>query len=375
MGVGCRRFAASKWNCGFATTAWPARSCAVLDCPSSYAVSRALLASPALNGCLFPLTQVGQSSDIQPCVLAVMSMLAIDDPEIADAMKYALVELLRNVVQHARSRIGAVVVGAYYPKAGIVNLSVADIGCGIRTSLQDRYPEINNDYKAVKFAIQPHVSGTFQAGAYQSMADNAGLGLFFIKEIAMLSGGGFFLASGSMLADLWGNADGSPGKEYHTSASGWRGTFGMLQLRRGRIAEFNSVLQVCRQLAAATRKDPSDLKLDFIDSVPELDGLTVVRVKEFEENVEAAAAVRDGRIVPSLDSGELVVLDFQGIRAATQSFAHALIYRVLRDAKHVEMSLSVACADKATEEAIRAVAAYAKVKNSDDEHPREDVPS
>ncbi|PYQ18200.1 MAG: hypothetical protein DMF81_25615, partial [Acidobacteria bacterium] len=138
--------------------------------------------------------------------------------------------------QHARSRIGGVVTATYFPKTGLVDVAVADIGCGIRATLHERYQEIRDDYKAVKFAIQPHVSGTFQRGAYESMANNAGLGLFFIKEIATLSGGGFFLASGSMLADLWGNLDGSPGKRYFLAkAGGWRGTFALLQLRRDRI--------------------------------------------------------------------------------------------------------------------------------------------
>lgn len=312
---------------------------------------------------LVPLTQVHSSSDIQPCVSVVMNILALDDQEMADAIRYSLVELLRNVVQHARSRIGGVVTAAYFPKAGIVDVVVADMGCGIRAALHERYPEIKDDYKAVKFAIQPHVSGTFQRGAYESMADNAGLGLFFIKEIATLSGGGFFLASGSMLADLWGNYDGSPGKKYFVSkSSGWRGTFALLQLRRNRIEEFSAVLQRCREIAAEVRKDPTELKLDFLDEVPEVEGLITVLVKPFEENVEAAADIRERIILPSLQAGNLVVLDFSSIRAATQSFIHALMYRVFRDGPNVEVVLSVASADPATQEAIRAVAAYARVR-------------
>ena len=212
---------------------------------------------------------------------------------------------------------------------------------------------------------QPHVSGTFQRGAYQSMADNAGLGLFFIKEIATLSGGGFFLGSGKMLADLWGYKDGSPGKRYFVArGDGWRGTLAMLQLRRKRIGEFNSVLQTCRDLAAAARRSPMELKLDFIDEVPLVEGLIVVRVKDFEEDVEAAAAVREQTLLPALAAGQLVVLDFSGIRAATQSFAHAMTYRVFRDARNVEVALSFACADAATREAIRAVSAYAAISHS-----------
>ncbi len=50
--------------------------------------------------------------------------------------------------------------------------------------------------KALKFSLLPHVSGTFGRSEYSSMQDNAGLGLFFIKEITTRAGGGFFLAPG-----------------------------------------------------------------------------------------------------------------------------------------------------------------------------------
>ena len=314
---------------------------------------------------IFPLTQIHKSKEIQPCVNELMKLLAIEDTEIADAIRYSLVELLRNVVQHAYSDIGAVVIGNYYPKAGQVDIVVADFGRGIRMALQERYREIKDDYKAVKFALQPHVSGTFAHGAYESMASNAGLGLFFIREIAARSGGGFFLGSGSMLAAIRGGENGVPQKRYYTTKTdGWRGTVAVLQLRRGYIEEFDSLLQRCREIAAVVRRDPTELKLDFIDEVPELEELVIVRVKSFEEDVEVADQVREERIIPALQSEHLVVLDFSGIRAATQSFVHALLYRVFRDGRNTETSLSIACSDNATQEAIRAVTAYARVPDN-----------
>ena len=318
--------------------------------------------SPEATSRIFPLAQIHTSSEIQPCVSALVDLLAVEDEEIADAIKYSLIELLRNVVQHAASTIGAVVIGNYFPQVGQVDVVVADCGCGIRAAMNERYREIGDDYKAVKFALQPHVSGTFQRGAYESMASNAGLGLFFIKEIATRSSGGLFLGSGSMLAALRGNPDGSPSRRYITSKThGWPGTLALLQLKRGNIEEFGDLLQRCRDIAAEVRRDPSELKLDFIDDVPELVGTTVVTIRDFEENVERADSVREAQILPALESDGLVILDFSGVRAATQSFIHALLYRVFRDGDHVEISLSIAGADRATQQAIRAVAAYARV--------------
>lgn len=312
---------------------------------------------------VFPLTRIAESKQISPIATALMSILKIEDEELEGAVKYALVELLRNIVQHSRSRIGGLVSAVYFPRTGIVDVVVADIGCGLRASLREAYREINSDQKAVRFALLPHVSGTFQSGAYQNMRDNAGLGLFFIKEIASRAGGGFFLGSGDMLADIWGNKDGSLGKKYvQARRGGWRGTFALLQLRKDSIGEFGSLLAKCREIAAEVRKNRSQLAVDFVDEKLEVEGLTTVKVKEFEEDVEAAAAIRENVIIPTLENENLIVLDFSGTRAATQSFVHALMYRVFRDGENLESCLSVSCADSATEEAIKAVAAYAAVE-------------
>lgn len=314
---------------------------------------------------IFPLTRIRESKEIGGIVSSVMHLLELDDNEVADAVKYALVELLRNVVQHARSRIGGLVSAVYFPESEIVDVIVADIGCGLRSSLRDSYKEINTDQKAVRFALQPHVSGTFYSGAYQSMRDNAGLGLFFIKEIAARSMGGFFLGSGDELADIRGTEEGDLKKSYiHSTTGGWRGTFAVLQLKKHSIGEFDSLLAKCREIAAEVRKNRSSFIVDFVDQPLEIDGLTVIKIKDFEEDVEAAADIRERVILPTLMNDQLLVLDFSDIRAATQSFVHALMYRVFRDGKNLETCLSVSCADKATEEAIRAVAAYAAVEGS-----------
>lgn len=314
------------------------------------------------------LTRITRSDEIAGFTSDVMRLLQIEDPEIEGAVKYSLVELLRNVVQHAHSPIGGVAMAQYYPNTGLVELVVADMGVGIKTTLQTNYPEIDDDFKALRFATQPHVSGTFSPGAYAQMKENAGLGLFFIKQIVTLSGGGFFLASGKFLENIWGDAEGVQRKKFRDAKNdGWPGTFAVLQLRRDTIIDFDSVLRVCRELAEQARKDPSELSLDFLDEIPPLEGLVVVKVAEFEENVEEAARVRDLIIEPSLASGKIVVLDFSGIRFATQSFVHALMYKILRDSLHAASGLSIANSTRSTREAILAVAGYARV--SDESKP------
>lgn len=50
----------------------------------------------------------------------------------------------------------------------------------------------------------------------------------------------------------------------------------------------------------------------------------------FAENKDVAGDIRLTEILPALEKGEEVVLDFTGVGAATQSFIHALISDVIR---------------------------------------------
>ncbi|MEX0605252.1 MAG: DUF4325 domain-containing protein [Marinobacter sp.] len=308
------------------------------------------------------LVRIRTSKEIPKFANDVMTILAIDDVEVAGAIKYSLIELLRNVIQHSFSAIGGVAMAQYFPKSGLVEICVADCGLGIKDTLKQSYPEIDKDIKAVKFATQPHVSRTFGATLYDSMKDNAGLGLFFIKQITSLASGRFFLGSGNALANIWGDKDGEQQKTYKVARnSGWPGTFAYLQLRKDSIAEFDQILQSCRHVAAEARKYPNELALDFIFEIPDIEDLYIISVSTFEEDVEKAAEIRDTEIIPRINSGSMVVIDFSSVSFATQSFVHALIYKVIRDGQQLGSTLSVANCSSSTREAVMAVAAYAKI--------------
>ena len=50
----------------------------------------------------------------------------------------------------------------------------------------------------------------------------------------------------------------------------------------------------------------------------------------FAENKDVGSAIRTQDILPALEQGEEVVLDFEHVETATQSFVHSLISDVLR---------------------------------------------
>lgn len=55
------------------------------------------------------------------------------------------------------------------------------------------------------------------------------------------------------------------------------------------------------------------------------------KVGEFAENKDIARDIRLQEIIPALEKNEEVILDFEKVGAATQSFIHALISDALRN--------------------------------------------
>lgn len=53
-------------------------------------------------------------------------------------------------------------------------------------------------------------------------------------------------------------------------------------------------------------------------------------VGSFAENKDIAREIRLSQIIPALDKNEEVILDFENINSATQSFIHALISDLMR---------------------------------------------
>ena len=53
-------------------------------------------------------------------------------------------------------------------------------------------------------------------------------------------------------------------------------------------------------------------------------------VTSFAENKDLAREIRVKKIIPALEKNKEIILDFNGIEAATQSFIHALISDLIR---------------------------------------------
>jgi len=273
-----------------------------------------------------------------------------------DAVMYAMAELGRNVVQHAFSAIGGVAIAQHFPDSHRVQVAICDAGQGVLESLQTNYPELGNDLEALKFSLLPHVSGAVQSGMYHESV-NAGLGLFFCKEICWRAGGSFWIASRRALIGI--KEEDLPGRNrVYRNINLWPGTLVALDFPDDGVPNFDGFLEICRNLAAKARQASGQSGLDFLATVPEIDGVYVIQVKDFLEDVQQAAQIREAQLVPRVAAGEPVVLDFSGTRFVTQSFVHALLNSLLKKPGSLARVSFVNCTNS-TKEAIQAVAAYA----------------
>ncbi len=283
-----------------------------------------------------------------------------EDSDAADALTYGMAELGRNVIQHAQSEIGGIAIAQRFPDRREVQVAICDCGRGVMPALAHNYPELKSEIEALRVAVLPHASGAPAPGPYGSTV-NAGLGLFFCKEISRRSGGSFWIASHDALLGVIGDESSSGGQLYR-QINWWDGTLVVMHFPDELLAEFDDVLGVCRELATLARTDPSRVGLEFIDESSDINAQQVelIDVSGILEDVEAAESVRRQTIIPLVNSGRQVVIDFGKPRFVTQSFVHALLNEVFLIPGSLTRLMFRGCT-KSTQEAIRLVAAYSKL--------------
>jgi anti-sigma regulatory factor (Ser/Thr protein kinase) len=134
------------------------------------------------SGRFVPLRQVNTNDELNEFVVDIVPLLHGSATESA-AVKYVLFELVRNVLEHARSRSGAIV-SAQVTRSGRLLIGVADAGRGIRASLSESHPAAS-DADAIKLAFRPGITGvTRRLGGNET---NGGAGLFFMKSMAVVA--------------------------------------------------------------------------------------------------------------------------------------------------------------------------------------------
>lgn len=210
-------------------------------------------------GRFIPLTQIMNDGDLSRFLIDMIPLLHAD-PSEAEPIKYVVSEMVRNVLEHSQSDLGAIVCAQYFPKTDKLALGVADVGRGIRGSMRVHHP-VESAQQAISLALQPGISGaTPRLGGNEF---NAGAGLFFTKAIASSSGNYMTVYSGDALFKLKVAKDrevlyANPALDNATWRSGyadWHGTAIGINISLADQAIFSAVLRLIRNVYSLDVRD------------------------------------------------------------------------------------------------------------------------
>lgn len=152
-------------------------------------------------GRLIPLRQIKTPTDLEKFLKELVPLLHLEnDAKHVEAIQHIFSELIRNVLEHARSTHGAVVCAQYFRTSNKIAIGVADVGVGLRETIKQSHPRVKDDLDAIKFALMPGVTGTTNKPG--GTKDNAGFGLFLIKSIAHVNSNYFTIISGDRMYKL-----------------------------------------------------------------------------------------------------------------------------------------------------------------------------
>ena len=307
------------------------------------------------------LSRVNDDERIMPLAYQIAELLSANEPSRAsarDTVAYVLIELMRNVLQHSDDRLGAVI-GAQLNSRGlhaqkpVFQVVVADAGQGIRAHLSRTHPELETDELAVERCLWPHVSGAFSSGRTGG-EENAGLGLFYISEMAKALDGKLLVSSGSASVEL------APALKQRERILhvGFPGTLVAFEIPAESSIDFGQLFDSIGEKQRERAPRRVDTYWLSLEKPPER--VTKFLVSAFVENNEEALALARIQLIPRLLKKEPVVLDFINVRLLTQSFAHALLFEPLRIAWAMQTKIYVSNAAPVVRSALQRVEEYSQ---------------
>lgn len=120
------------------------------------------------------------------------------DSNLEGFLKYAFVEIIRNVYEHANSNI-AYVCAQKWPSYNLVEIAIVDNGCGIAEAMSSRFPD-KDENELMYLSAMPGVSALSNHKYLDKNNTwrNSGYGLYALRRLAVLYGGSFLLCSGNI---------------------------------------------------------------------------------------------------------------------------------------------------------------------------------
>lgn len=209
-------------------------------------------------GRFIPLTQIQNQDELTNFVTEMVPLLHLESSQ-ATSIKYVVSELVRNVLEHANSGVGAVISAQYHKKSNMIRIGIVDTGVGIRKTIQ-RSHRTKSDLDAIRLALTPGITGTTKKEGGTDL--NAGAGLFFIKSIAKVNHNFFMIYSGNAMYKLLtkhkGKLFADPFSDRHSSGEDYpyfSGTAVGVDISLEGNKEFSELLLLIRNIYAKTVKE------------------------------------------------------------------------------------------------------------------------
>jgi hypothetical protein len=311
------------------------------------------------------LARVRTRAEIEPTAERMASLIISDEEnrDVRLVVKYVLVELLRNVVQHSGDPLGAVAAAQRMGTAQrrtrpMIQLAVADAGIGIPRHLHRMHPHLITYRQALERALLPHISGTFVEGLTGN-GENAGVGLYFISELARQTYGRLLIATTGValvLAPGEGGAVVSP-RFLDPEGIGFPGTLVAFEIPTDAHQDYDTVMRAI--LRKAEERTPKRAASRWLSFTPGPEGTPRVEVFDARENTLTAASLSQEWIRPHVLNKTPIEIDFGGLDLCTQSWLHALLFEPVRLAWALHVPIHVVGAKPAVQEGLRFLESYA----------------
>ncbi|WNG56276.1 sensor histidine kinase [Archangium gephyra] len=299
------------------------------------AIARLFSAGSPFDPNRFRTQWVNSFEKIEPFANDISRAL-VPEQELEDTrltIRYVIVELLRNAVQHSQDPYGGFVAADLWNKESgrpMLQLAVADGGIGIPASLRALHPNLSDPEAALEKSLWPHISGTFEEGLTGTQ-QNAGMGLFFIAEMAKLTGGTLLIATrgATLLLSGWVDEEGNHNLRFiEPRGIGFPGTLVVFELPVGGVVDYPELIETIKE--RAKQRTPQRAIHRWIRFDPAPTQATVFEIQKQAENTPAAIQLAQSEITPRILRREPIVLDFSGLRILTQSYLHSLLFEPLR---------------------------------------------
>jgi anti-sigma regulatory factor (Ser/Thr protein kinase) len=149
-------------------------------------------------GRFIPIRNIVNNKELNDFIKDFVPLLHME-PRDADAVKYVLFELVRNVLEHSGSPGGAFVAAQVTQRNRRLLVGVADAGVGIQRTIS-RSHRVRSDKEAISLALRPGVTGV--SPHFGGNETNGGAGLFFLKSMATLAKYHMVVVSGVTMMKL-----------------------------------------------------------------------------------------------------------------------------------------------------------------------------